>query len=164
MKRNTKELEVSLTLVNSRLSDTASELQKLKQSFRNSETEVEELQQKLRARESELEHTKELYRNTLENLAITTSELEALQDSKLEDTQRLKDSLAEVTQELLLQRRSDVKSGSKPVSLSLVENLIQKVASARCSDDLLTVTNSHSKSLQPSLTAVDCFDRSRPRR
>lgn len=131
MKRNTKELDKALTTSNSQLSETSADLLKLKQTYRNSETEFEELQQRLRARESELEHTKELYRSTLESLAITTTELEALQETKLEDTQRLKDRLAEVSQDLALQKRSLVKIGGKPVSLCLVESLIEKVAAAR---------------------------------
>jgi predicted nuclease with TOPRIM domain len=113
------------------LAETSAQLLKLTQTSRNYETEVEELQQRLRARESELEHTKELYRSTLENFAIATTELEAMQDSKLEDTQRLKDRLAEVTQELISQKRSDIKPGHKPMSLSLVEALIQRVSAAR---------------------------------
>ena len=72
---------------------------------RDLETEIDGLWTKVRERECETQDLREFYENTLEELAITCSELERLKDTSQENTQRMKEHISELTNELLMARR-----------------------------------------------------------
>ena len=106
---------------------------------REAETELEECKNSIREKEYELEQVTSFYHQTLEDLAITCSELESIKDSSIENTQRLKDQIAELSQEVLVARRKSrglsqrlTVRGIKPVpvtyagksAIGIVESLI----------------------------------------
>ncbi|CAG9329876.1 unnamed protein product [Blepharisma stoltei] len=64
------------------------------------ETELDAYKSKLREKDFEIDELTNSYHQTLEDLAITCSEFENLKDYSKENTQRLKEQLNELSQEL----------------------------------------------------------------
>lgn len=81
------------------------EISQLKQRIQILEIENDHLKSKLRERESEIDDLHNFYQKTLEELAITGSELDALKNHSQENTQRMRDYITELTQELEIVRK-----------------------------------------------------------
>lgn len=81
------------------------EISQMRQRIQILEIENDHLKTKLRERESEIDGLHCFYQKTLEELAITGSELDALKNHSQENTQRMRDYISELTQELDIVRR-----------------------------------------------------------
>lgn len=69
------------------------------------EIELDKFKDTLREKEFEIEQVTSFYHKTLEDLAITCSELESIKDSSMEDIQRMKNQISELGLELAIARR-----------------------------------------------------------
>lgn len=104
-----KELES----LNNKLTSSNSALEeKLNQALRSKrhlETEMDFYKAKLREKDHEIEKLTEFYHQTLEDLAITCSELETYKDLNKESTYRLQEQISELNHELDVARKISLK-------------------------------------------------------
>jgi hypothetical protein len=113
---------------------------------RDLETEIDDTTLKVREKDCEIDDLKNYINKTLEELAITCSELDAFKEFSQESTQRLKDHIGELSQELEVVKRrptllnshdsSEVRSGFKlklnlhgKTAQSNIDSLIQALRS-----------------------------------
>ena len=89
---------------------------------RDTEIDLEKCRTTLREKEFEIEEVTSFYHKTLEDLAITCSELEIIKDSSIENMQRLKDQISELSLELAMARRKS-RGFSQQVSVKSNSNL-----------------------------------------
>lgn len=108
-----KELEtVTLRLKNASCI-TNDEVDALKAKLKEIETDNETLKARLREREQDITDLTNFYHKTLEELAIAGSELESVKNKGQEDTQRLRDCVNELTQELEVVKRPCIQNGEQ---------------------------------------------------
>jgi chromosome segregation ATPase len=132
----TQGFERSLQSINLEKSKLESRLKIMSEALRNNEIELDHCRSALREKEFEIEHLTDFYHQTLEDLAIVGSELEEVKVSSSEDSQRLKDQIADLTNELkVAQRKSKGMSmrfgrnstfGAEPVksAVGLIDRII----------------------------------------
>ncbi|CAG9330265.1 unnamed protein product [Blepharisma stoltei] len=98
------EMEKSAFKLQNELKETQNKLKMNLKSNKELETELDIYKSKLREKEFEIEELTETYNQTLEELAITCSELDGLKDFNAESTHRLKEQLNELSQDLEIAR------------------------------------------------------------
>jgi hypothetical protein len=98
-------LEKNLANLSNENNSLQSRLIKITEIARETETELDQCKTTLREKEFEIEEVTTFYHKTLEDLAITCSELDFIKDSSTENMQRLKDQIAELSLELSVARR-----------------------------------------------------------
>ena len=106
---NTKELENINTKYKDEISTLQEKLKQAQRKLRHLETDLDFYKSKSREKDFEIDKLTEFYHKTLEDLAITCSELESLKDYNEENTYRLKEQLAELNNELHIAKRKSLK-------------------------------------------------------
>ena len=102
---NSSSFEKTISLLSNEKSSLESKLAKMTKIARESEMELDKVKNTLREKEFEIEEVTSFYHKTLEDLAITCSELDNIKDASTENMQRLKDQMSELNSELAVARR-----------------------------------------------------------
>ena len=97
--------EKTISLLSNEKSSLESKLAKMTKIARESEMELDKVKNTLREKEFEIEEVTSFYHQTLEDLALTCSELDDIKDTSSENMQRLKDQMSELSSELAAARR-----------------------------------------------------------
>ncbi|CAG9323119.1 unnamed protein product [Blepharisma stoltei] len=103
--KKSKELEFLSQRLKTTSSSSSGEIEALKQRLKEVETENEALKTRVREKDQNIGDLTKFYHKTLEELALAGSELERFRSRKDEESQRLKDHVNELTQELQIIKR-----------------------------------------------------------
>ena len=101
----TSSLEKNISNLMNDKNSLETRLTKIMQIARENEIDLEKCRNTLREKEFEIEQVTSFYHTTLEDLAFNCSELESIKDSSIENMQRLKDQISELSLELAIARR-----------------------------------------------------------
>lgn len=109
-------MEKTINKLKEDLENTTSKLKRILRSTNELETDLDIYKSKLREKDFEIDQLTESYNQTLEELGITCSELDGLKDFSIESTQRLRDQLSEITQELEVARNKTISMRSGTIN------------------------------------------------
>ncbi|CAG9330658.1 unnamed protein product [Blepharisma stoltei] len=94
--------------LNEKLKKSCQDSESSKKKLMEMELEMDMMKSKLREKDFEAEQLNEFYNKTLEDLAIACSELDVLKEYSEENTQRLKDQISDLNNELMVARRKSI--------------------------------------------------------
>ncbi|CAG9313360.1 unnamed protein product [Blepharisma stoltei] len=108
--KKTKELEAMSQRLKTTSSTTSGEIDALKQRLKEVETENEVLRGRVREKDQNIGDLTKFYHKTLEELSLAGSELERIKTTKEKESQKLKEHVSELTQELQIIRRPNLQA------------------------------------------------------